>query len=309
MIPGIVTKVPPVIVQLLGGLGNQMFQYAAALAVTNGDHSSIEADVSILHDHSSNRHVVNRHFGLDIFSVYPRFASKRSRWLYNSHDCGLGTKVVARLLRRCGAGRGLTHSSFRFDHTLLEKSPRPRYIAGLWQSHRYLQRIELPLRSGFSFREELPVAYHDIASRIAFANAVCINVRRADFVSDEATAKQIGFIGLDYYKSAVSTLSYLIGGKLKFFVFSDEIEWCRQHFQWLGSQAVFVNHDHAGAKFEHYLDLMSRAQVFIIPNSTFAWWAAWLSRSDKKCVIAPKQWFADSSVDATDLFPTDWIRL
>jgi hypothetical protein len=70
-----------------------------------------------------------------------------------------------------------------------------------------------------------------------------------------------------------------------------------------------VGHDLAGPKFSQYLHLMTHARNFVIPNSTFAWWAAWLSRSAEKAVVAPRRWFHDPTLDSTDLCPPDWTLL
>jgi hypothetical protein len=77
--------------------------------------------------------------------------------------------------------------------------------------------------------------------------------------------------------------------------------------RWLPNDPEFVDHAFAGPKFSHYLQLMTLAAHFVIPNSTFGWWAAWLSRNPEKTVVAPKRWFEDKRVDSTDLCPPDWL--
>jgi hypothetical protein len=92
-----------------------------------------------------------------------------------------------------------------------------------------------------------------------------------------------------------------------FFVFSDDTDWCEHHFP--AHDTTVVGHEHKGAKFANYLQLMASCRHFIIPNSTFAWWAIWLSNNPQKCVIAPSHWFADPKQKTSDMIPSDWLRI
>jgi hypothetical protein len=70
-----------------------------------------------------------------------------------------------------------------------------------------------------------------------------------------------------------------------------------------------VDHTYKGNKFEIYLELMKSCKHFIIPNSTFAWWAAWLSDNKNKIVVCPQKWFTESKINTNDLIPSNWIRI
>jgi len=93
-----------------------------------------------------------------------------------------------------------------------------------------------------------------------------------------------------------------------YFVFSDDIEWCKKNIKF-SHPTFFVEDEYFGKKGEEYLFLMSACKYFVIPNSTFSWWGAWLSEREEKIVICPKKWFVDESIDTSDLIPNDWTRI
>jgi Glycosyl transferase family 11 len=300
---------PVVIVQLLGGLGNQMFQYALARHLAHVHGLEVVLDLSILLDHRPGTHVVNRDYALDIFQIEATRASLWQRWKYNAHGAALPIRVLRRLTRAFFGNDICSEKSFSFDPQVLSATVPPRYLTGLWQSPRYFEPAADLIRRDFTFRQHLPAEAVEIAGALTNPSSVCLNVRRADYVSDAGTADTLGFVGLDYYREADRYLRQQLGIDPRYFVFSDDLDWCRNELKWLGAHTVFVGHDLAGPKFSHYLQLMSRASHFVIPNSTFAWWAAWLSVSQTKNVIVPRQWFRDSNMDANDLCPPEWVRL
>ena len=151
-----------------------------------------------------------------------------------------------------------------------------------------------------------------LAERIRSAESVCVNVRRGDYVSSPSSIEFLGFVGTEYYSESIKII-YARVTNPTVFVFSDEIEWCIDNLRF-DCPTTFVGHEYAGEKFRDYLYLMSLCKHFIIPNSTFGWWGAWLSNS-KGIVVAPKKWFNatkwfnGTDLDTSDLIPAGWIRL
>jgi hypothetical protein len=298
-----------IITQLLGGLGNQMFQYAIGRRLAHDHALELKVDVSILTDHTPGRHLVNRDYDLDIFALEVPFASKHERRWFNPHGLSNFEKLLFRLRRSVAAPDLYIEKSFRFDEALVSRPVAPMYLSGSWQSYKYVDPIRELLLRDFAFRHEVPDDALHLATALRHPASVCVNVRRTDFVSVPGNAALMGFVGLDYYWKAVDAISARIGAAARYFVFSDDLEWCRNELRWLPNDPVFVDHAFAGPKFSHYLHLMTQASHFVIPNSTFGWWAAWLSVNADKAVVAPRNWFHDKTLDATDLCPPDWLLI
>ena len=146
-----------------------------------------------------------------------------------------------------------------------------------------------------------------MAERITSVNAVCINVRRTSFVTNPQENKFRGALEVPYFEAAVRHMQHNIADPV-FFLFSDDIGWCRERLGHV-QPAVIVDHSVAGRKFGQYLRLISLCRHFIIPNSSFGWWGAWLGTAPDKVVIAPRQWYRDARMDTSRLTPPEWIRM
>lgn len=308
----------PVIVQLLGGLGNQMFQYAFGRALALRTGAPLLVDTFLLEDHRRGKHKTNRHFALGIFALDPVFATRAQVAPFHPYGASLPGKILYHARKRLAnlmPGGKARHAavvqerSFQFDPQIAQM-PNPRYIAGLWQSWRYFDEWADQIRADFTFRDPLGPAGEALAARLSGPDAVILHVRRGDYVNVPEHAQSIGFAGLDYYQRAVA----FIGGRIaqpQYFVFSDDLAWCREHLPALGIAAEFVDLAAPPGVQQHAfeLQLMTQGRNFVLANSTFSWWAAWLSSAKDRLVVVRERWFNDESVDTTDLPCPDWHKL
>ena len=143
----------------------------------------------------------------------------------------------------------------------------------------------------------------DLLKKINISNDICLNVRRTDHLNSE----ELNVMSLEYYEKSIK---YFLkkNSNSKFFIFSDDIEWCRKKFNDTKKFKV-ISHEYAGKKFKNYLYLMSKFKNFIIPNSTFAWWGAWLSNNKNKIVLVPKKWSGVNSENEIDTPLKEWIKI
>jgi len=297
-----------VTVQLLGGMGNQMFQYALGrhLALLNG--TELKLDTSILLNWSPGKHAVNRGFDLDIFQLEPHFASRKETLAYHADGASVPQKILYRLKKQFTGDLRTTEPFFHYHSDILKLKGDIYLAAGTWQSYRYFEEIAGTIKQDFSFKLPLTAHAETMHEKIKQRISVCLNVRRTDYLTVANTAEAMANVPIDYYSRALKAMQEMVGA-FEVFVFSDDMDWCKANFGFIEQPVHFVDHSYADKKFNNYLQLMKACNHYIIPNSTFAWWAAWLnSRADKR-VIAPLQWFNDPSVNTNDLIPPSWKRL
>lgn len=289
-----------VVVKLMGGLGNQLFQYAMGRALATEWDTELILDVDFLLDRSPRENFVYRNFDLDLFQLesYTLFNDKLKR---KFHQKSLFKKT--RL--------SIKEQGFAYYPFLDEIKRQDVYLEGYWQSYKYFANISECLRREFQFIQPLDKKQLDLSEKIKATTSVCINFRRTDFVSIPSAVQTHGVPSLTYYKEAIVRLKEMVGEKIELFVFSDDIAWCQSNFI-LNETIHYVTHDEfKGDRFSSYLQLMTHCKYFIIPNSTFGWWAAWLSDYDNKIVITPEQWFTDPllQTQTQDLRPESWIKI
>ena len=281
-----------VISTLIGGLGNQMFQYAAGRALALRHGTVVRLDLGWLENPPAQ--LTPRRYELDCFrleaelaSVYPRTTRERIREL-------LGRSP-----------RVWREEMFRFDPRVLELPDNVRLI-GYWVSERYFADHAAQIREDFRFRDPPDERNAALAEQIRGSpTAVSIHVRRGDYVADERSAAFHGVLPSDYYVAAARRIQRVVG-KPTFYVFSDDLDWCRSNLA-LGAPTVHVDHNQ-GRGWED-LRLMTLCAHHVIANSSFSWWGAWLGARPDKIVVAPKRWIAEESLDTSHVPPPEWITV
>jgi hypothetical protein len=289
-----------IIVKLMGGLGNQMFQYAFGRHLQERHHTTLKFDTSEFELTTGGLGFVPRKYDLDIFGIEVEVASAHEVSGFRDR---VGSPVVDKLLNRI-LGR---KKSYIFELPVFNfveeryNAPDNTYFEGYWQSQKYFADVEEIIRQEFTFRDPLQPNSVELLAQIEASNSVCVNVRRGDFVTNE----RHGWYGTDYFARGEAIIAERTSDHC-FYVFSDDIEWCVENLRF-ERPTTFVSHDYAGRKFQDYLRLMAACRHFIIPNSSFAWWAVWLNEDSEKIVVAPERWTNVSTLDTRDLYQPGWI--
>lgn len=294
-------------VKLMGGLGNQMFQYAAARQLAEQHNTDVQLDLTSLLDRRSRTDHVFRNYDLHIFKISENFTVPflLTKFIGSAQS----TPLIYRLSKYNKNNKHIFAESHFNYHSEINQLPDNTYLSGYWQSPKYFSDIEDVIKKAFTFKKPLSPIASELSKQILNTEAVCINVRRGDFVHLKTANAMHGVLPIEYYHHAINLIAEKINTP-HFFIFSDDIEWCTENIK-SPYPLTIVNHDYAGKKFKDYLQLMICCKHFIIPNSTFAWWAAWLNTHKEKIVIAPQNWFQDKKLNAEtfDLMPENWMRI
>lgn len=290
-----------IIVELNGGLGNQLFQYAAGLSL------SIFHNVPIkVNSHSFNSPDpitgTKRNFELDNFLNPPVQAStdEINKLLTHSLLKKNFEKTLPFYKRTV-----YKEKKASFDRNFF-KSRREIYLKGNRQSEKYFKAYERQIKDHFTINKSLlNKRTIDFSKKIIDQNSVSIHVRRGDYLAPIAL-DVLGVLHIKYYEKAIETIIKKIPNAT-FYVFTDDVDWTKKNLKIPYSYQI-VSYTIGATAIEDFY-LMSCCKHNIIANSTFSWWAAWLNSNPDKIVIAPERWFNNGPKDTQDLIPANWIKL
>ncbi|WP_276353558.1 alpha-1,2-fucosyltransferase [Cohnella caldifontis] len=279
-----------IIVKVLGGLGNQMFQYAFYRSLKERNYVA-KIDVQ-----SFNNYKLHNGFELNnIFrNIEAEYASKKDV-----------NRLAGNPIRRRIFGFKRTYyreTTLRFNSDIQHSDVDNTYFQGYWQSEKYFSNIESIIRREFEFPPFDEVENIRLEPLIRLQNSVSIHVRRGDYVNHPLYSN---ICTEQYYSRAIEYIMNHVNTPY-FYVFSDDIVWCRKNLD-LSTQVEYIDWNN-GQRSYRDMQLMSFCKHHIIANSTFSWWGAWLNPNPDKIVIAPKR-FMNGENDAIDLVPDRWLRL
>jgi hypothetical protein len=291
-----------IVVKLQGGLGNQMFQYAFGKMLATKYGVPLALDLEFLLDRTPRENFVFRNYDLDIFTVSPAIITpeEKNKLLQKPSN------FIQRFTKN--KYNTFVEKQFNFDETVMSIGPHT-YLDGYFQSEKYFVHFKDEIKKEFTFKQGFSELEKNLYQEIKSKNAICVNFRRADYVNVQASADMHGVVEMEFYKLAIETIESKVD-RPHFYIFSDDIEWCEQYFK-LDLPCTFVDYRYKGEKFASYFQLMIACKHFIIPNSTFAWWAAWLSETPNTIIITPSRWFANEAMQAqaTDIIPERWMKM
>lgn len=291
-----------IISHIIGGLGNQMFQYAAGRALSLERGVPLRLDIQDFAGYAlHNGYELNRVFSLNSQLATQNDLKSVMGWRAGSY---IRKKLFNDRLTGLRGSRLFVDTQFS-SWSQISTVPNDCYLMGNWQTENYFKKFEDVIRSDFSFRSPLSGSNAELAEVIRHSTAVSLHVRRGDIAANPSSLAFHGLCSLDYYRKAILYVTARIANPT-FYIFSDDMHWVRENLQ-LQYPCHYVDYNKG---YESYNDmrLMSLCQHHIIANSSFSWWGAWLNPSLEKIIVAPQRWFA-ADFDSSDIIPAAWKKL
>jgi len=292
-------------VNIIGGLGNQMFQYAFGYAISKENSIKIKLDIRGFDAYNL------RDYELGLFNIEENSELEPVYGFLLNQLNGKNNTPLMKISRK--ALRGLLKfakfyyqekKEFAFDKDVFSVKI-DTYFHGYWQNEKYFKKYRKELLEIFTLKtiHSKTIEYQQ---QIIKSEAVSLHIRRGDYVTDTHTNSVHGTCDVRYYKKAV--MEVLKSKKqAHFFIFSDDLDWAESNLNFINNKTFIRLESDIPDHEEMYL--MSQCKYNIIANSSFSWWGAWLNQNSDKKVIAPKKWFNGSVLNPKDLIPNSWVRL
>ena len=291
-----------IISNVIGGLGNQMFQYACGRAVSLRTKQPLYMATDQFDGYKLHYGFeLNRVFNIEAQEVAPCEIRRLLSWQARPRV----RQLLGRPAMHWATGRNWANEPHFHYWPGIKYVRGSKYIHGYWQSERYFADVAEQIRQDFFF--QMPWDESDLAVRDRMRHHPCasMHVRRGDYALKK-NRDIFGLCDLDYYRSAVQILRTRVPG-VRLFVFSDDPDWFEGQMGPALGQYEIVRHN-SGRRNANDMRLMSLANHHIIANSSFSWWGAWLNPTVDKIIVTPKQWFLDGTNDM-DLIPSSWMRI
>ena len=260
----------------MGRLCNQMFQYAALKGLAR----KIGADITIPYYENE---------------VDDGMGNMLRSELFDSFDLNVQTGLLNK-----GHAPVVQERFFHFDEELFNHCPDHVSLQGYIQTEKYFKHIEDEIRQDFTFMDDILTPCKEMIEGVD--NPIALHVRRTDYVKNQDNHN---VLSLEYNEAALKHFD----DDRNVIVFSDDPAWCKEQELFSGDRFMISENDDNRVD----LCLMSLCDDFIIANSSYSWWGAWLSTNKDKKVVAPRQWFGSSGYtkdhNTKDVTPDTWIRI
>lgn len=292
------------IVKLKGGLGNQMFQYAFAKLIEKRTGDEVKIDFSAYTSLKNDIVRVPRiaKFKLSLPTADDSDLNSICKFNHKGDSLSLKYKVGIYAEKTFNRKYFFEPNRAFIDPASLTSYS---YFDGYWQSYRYIDEVKSNIVEEFTPNYELSENTKKAMTQMQCENSVFIGVRKGDYTADKKSIAHYGNFDSAYYLTAMKKIAEKVENP-KFYIFSNDVEWCKKNLDWGGYNIVYREPEQQTDDFEELM-LMSSCKHAIIVNSTYNWWGAYLINNPDKIVCCPQKWFFDDA--PIDIVPKEWIKI
>lgn len=287
-----------IISKIIGGLGNQLFQYAIARNMAQKYSEELRLDISGYKNY-------RRPYFLDCFNIIENPISKEESDYYSEYMKRFSVRRFIESIKPTG-NRNYRKEKMHhfFDSEVLKKEPgQIVYLDGYWQNEKYFSDSKKILFKEFSLKDEFDIKDKPTYEKIANTESVSVHIRRGD----DQVNKYYGACSAEYYRKCMYEISRRVKNPLFFIFVNEDIEWAKKNLK-TEFPIIYVG-ETGGLTDPQELVAMSACKHNIIANSTFSWWAAWLNKNPDKIVYAPKRWLKKEIYKTFDFIPGEWNKI
>lgn len=296
-----------IIVKLMGGHSNQLFQYATGRRLAKKRGVELKLDITSFDNMAPQD--TPRHFELGCYPLKATIATPDdlSKIEPENYSENLAGKIKHKF-RIGGNILRFGELSTGFNKSVLSAS-KNTYLVGWWQNERYFNDIRDDLIKDFEPITPLSKTNERIIKKIRSTESIWLHVRRGDYITNKHANAFHGFTGIEYYKKALQAVVKRIPKNrrenVELFICSNDIAWCKKNLK-LPYPITYIENELGSDD----MRVAKHCKHDILANSTFSWWGAWLNENPNKIVVAPKLWFQDEKANSeTEIVPPSWIRI
>ena len=295
-----------IIVKLTGGLGNQMFQYAAGRALALKHKTPLKLDLS-WYNTPFEEGITPREYELGIFNIEENIANSDEIRELTSSKLSMPLKTLYYIIKKPypKSEQHIMEKGYCFNKELIGLGDNV-YLEGYWQSEKYFEHVKDIIKSDFIFKIPLNNTVMELKNKISSEESVSLHVRRGDFVKDKVVNQIHGICSPEYYSNCITYIKERINNPI-FYIFSDDITWVKENLA-IENEKIYIDENISKLGHEQMF-LMSNCKHNITANSSFSWWGAWLNNNQNKMVLCPDEWIKSEKHRNNDIVSDSWIKM
>jgi len=298
-----------IVVRLAGGMGNQLFQYAFSRALSLEYNLPFYFDTRVYNNNKIRESYTFRTLDLDLFNTSYNIVNDsliKDVPIFKTNMQIIKNLIYQKINKPIVYGSFFIYNESNFKKFNFNENFN-YYLDGYWQNIEYFKNYENIISQEITFKEIPPNNILELGDKFSSTDTVAIQIRKTDYVTNYINRLLFNNLDPNYFLKCVQFFKQRLGNPL-FVIFSDDNNWVKANLNFKDN-FYLIDDKIKGDRFQYSLYLMSKCRYFIISNSSFGWWGAYLSKFKNKIIIGPKKWFRFKSNSPLNNMPKNWLQM